>query len=61
MNKFQRYMLMLQLHILKEAKVQTAVLQGESPSGADVKYGKLSSYSFEIQQAAAEAGIICIP
>ena len=61
MNKFERYMLMLQLHVLKEAKVQTAILRGESPSEADVKYGKLSSYDFGIQQAAAEAGMICIP
>lgn len=61
MNKFERYMLILQLHVLKEAKVQTAILKGESPSEADVKYGKLSSYSVGIQQAAAEAGVICIP
>ena len=61
MNKFERYMLMLQLHVLKEAKVQTAILKGESPSEADVKYGRLSSYSYPIQQAAAEAGVVCIP
>lgn len=61
MNKFERYMLMLQLNVLKEAKVQTAILKGESPSEANVKYGKLSSYNLLIQQAASDAGVICIP
>ena len=60
MSKYEKLMLGIQLHLLKEAKIQTAILKGESPAHAEVEYGKLSNYATVVQKAASEVGLIFI-